>query len=69
MTTEVVLKKWGNSIAAIFPKEVVEKERLKVNQKISIHIIKKADLRNIFGTLKTKMTGQEFKDMAREGWL
>ncbi len=29
---------------------------------------KKADLRNVFGTLKTEMTGQEFKDLAREGW-
>ncbi|MFA6888798.1 MAG: hypothetical protein WC254_04865 [Candidatus Woesearchaeota archaeon] len=26
------------------------------------------DLKNIFGTLKTKMTGQKFKDLAREGW-
>lgn len=68
MATEVVLKKWGNSIAAIFPKEFIEKEHLKVNQKISIQILKKADLRDIFGTLKTKMTGQQFKDMAREGW-
>ena len=68
MVTEVVLKKWGNSIAAIFPREVVEKEHLKVNQKVTIAIMKKADLTDVFGTLKRKMSGQEFKDMAREGW-
>ena len=29
---------------------------------------KEADLTDIFGTLKRKMSGQEFKDLAREGW-
>lgn len=68
MATEVVLKKWGNSIAAIFPKEVVEKENLKVNQKILIQLIKKTNLRDVFGSLPRKMSGQAFKNMAREGW-
>lgn len=68
MATEVVLKKWGNSIAAIFPKEVVEKEHLKVNQKVLIQIIKQTNLRDVFGSLPRKMSGQAFKDMAREGW-
>ncbi len=27
-----------------------------------------ADLTDIFGSLKRKMSGQEFKDMVREGW-
>lgn len=30
--------------------------------------IKKADLRDVFGSLKKTMTGQEMKDIAREGW-
>ncbi len=30
--------------------------------------IKKSNLSNVFGTLKTKISGQEFKDMCREGW-
>ena len=68
MTTEVVLKKWGNSIAAIFPKELIEKEHLKVNQKILIQVIKQTNLRDVFGSLPRKMSGQAFKDMAREGW-
>ena len=65
---EVVLRKWGNSIAAVIPREVVEKEHLKENQKIDLQIMKKADLSDIFGSLKRKMSGQEFKDMCREGW-
>ncbi len=27
-----------------------------------------ANIQHIFGTLKTKITAQEFKDLAREGW-
>lgn len=27
-----------------------------------------ADLTDIFGALKRKMSGQDFKDMVREGW-
>ncbi len=31
-------------------------------------IVKVADLKDIFGTLDGKMSGQEFKDMVRKGW-
>ncbi len=68
MATELILRKWGNSMAAIFPKKFVEKEDLKQNEKVLIEIVKKADLREIFGSLKTKTSGQEFKDIVRRGW-
>ena len=68
MATEVVLKRWGNSMGVVLPKEMVEKEELKENQRVLIEVIKEADLTDIFGTLKRKMSGQEFKDMVRKGW-
>ena len=68
MATELTLRKWGNSMAAIFPKKIVEKEDLKQNEKVLIEIIKRADLRKIFGTLSRKTSGQEFKDIVRQGW-
>jgi len=68
MATEVVLKKWGNSMGVVLPKELVEKEQLKKNEKIFLEIVKEADLTKIFGSLKRKMSGQEFKDLVREGW-
>ncbi|MBI2574893.1 hypothetical protein HYV82_03340 [Candidatus Woesearchaeota archaeon] len=40
-------------------KPVKEKERL---------FVKQIDLSDIFGKIKTGMTGQEFKDEARKGW-
>ena len=69
MAIEVKLKKWGNSMAVIVPNRIIENQNLRENDKIVIEIVKKADLSKIFGIIKKrKMSGQEFKDMVREGW-
>ncbi|MFZ2456274.1 MAG: hypothetical protein WAX07_07345 [Candidatus Altiarchaeia archaeon] len=68
MAVEVTLRKWGNSIGIVFPKEYVKERNLKPNQKIVVEVTRKADLRKIFGSLPSKMSGQEFKDMVKEGW-
>ena len=68
MAIEGIVKKWGNSMGVLIPKEVVEREKLRVNEKIIFNIVKKADLTNIFGTLERKISGQEFKEMVRKGW-
>ena len=68
MAIEVAVKKWGNSIGILLPNEMVEKERLKVNERVLIEVVKKADLSKLFGSLKRKMPGQKFKDMVRKGW-
>lgn len=69
MAIEVSIKKWGNSMGIILPKNLVETQHLKENDKIIIQVVKKADFSDIFGLLKKrKMSGQEFKDMVRKGW-
>lgn len=68
MAIEVVVKKWGNSVGVILPKELVERESLKENEKVLLEVVKEANLERIFGSLKRKMSGQQFKDMVREGW-
>ncbi len=68
MVTELTIKKWGNSMGVILPKSLIEKENLNENDAITMEIMKKADLSNIFGSLKRKVSAQKFKDMAREGW-
>lgn len=68
MAIEVVVKKWGNSVGVILPKELVERESLKENEKVLLEVVKEANLERIFGSLKRKMPGQEFKDMVRECW-
>ena len=64
----VSIKKWGNSIGIVLPKELVQSKDLKPNDKVLIEIGKQADLSKIFGTLERKMSGQDFKDMVRKGW-
>ncbi|MDP3765397.1 MAG: AbrB/MazE/SpoVT family DNA-binding domain-containing protein [Nanoarchaeota archaeon] len=68
MATEVTVKKWGNSVGVLLPKEFVEIQGLKEKDKVLIEIVKEANLTKIFGSLKRKMSGQDFKDMVREGW-
>ena len=68
MATELVIKKWGNSLGVVLPKELVQKRHLKENDKVMVEVVKEADLTKLFGFLKRKMSGQKFKDIAREGW-
>jgi antitoxin component of MazEF toxin-antitoxin module len=68
MPIESITRKIGNSIGIIVPSDVVKKRKIKPNQKVSFELLNEADLRDLFGTLKTKQTGQQFKDMVRKGW-
>ena len=64
----VTVKKWGSSIGVIIPKEIVKNQGIKEGDEIVINVFKKGDLTNIFGTLKTKLTGQQLKDLSRRDW-
>lgn len=65
MTT---VKRWGSSMGIIIPKEIVQSQNIKEGDEVAISIFKKGDLSDIFGTLKTKLTGQQLKDLARRDW-
>jgi len=65
---EATVKKWGNSVGIVFPKDFVNSSNIKIDDKIFVNVIKKGSLKNIFGTLEPKTSAQEFKDMVREGW-
>lgn len=64
----VTVKKWGSSMAVIIPKEIVKTQDIKEGDDIVLHVFKKGDLSDIFGTLKTKLTGQQLKDLSRKEW-
>ncbi len=68
MASQTLLKKWGNSLAVIIPKKEIREKNLSENDRIKIEIFKEADFSDVFGTLKTKITGQEFKDEIKKGW-
>ncbi len=65
---ETTARKWGDSIAIIIPKSVVETEKIKPMSKLKIKIEKEDDLTELFGKFRTKKTPQELKDEGRKGW-
>ncbi len=68
MAFEVVVRKWGNSLGIVFPKEFVKQKKVHTNEKVLVEVVKEAELQKAFGSIKAKTSGQEFKDVVREGW-
>lgn len=67
--TKAIVRKWGNSLGVIIPKELMEQQRIKENDEIDLLIMKPADLSAAFGSLPRKkhvMTGQQFKNFVRK---
>lgn len=65
---ETIARKWGDSIAVIIPKSIVETEKIKPQTKVRIKIVKEDDLSDLFGRFKTKKSVQQLKNEGREGW-
>ena len=70
MTTsiEAHARKWGDSLAVILPRDVVNQEGIRVNDRIHITLQKEVDISDLFGAWKTKKTPQELKDESRKEW-
>ncbi len=71
MEIKATTRKWGNSIAIVIPKDVVDRQRIKKDEEIVINVEKKRPkagaLFGRFSQLK-KIPTQELKDEARRGW-
>lgn len=66
---EARVRKWGNSLGLIIPKETVEKEHIKEKEKLRFLIIRDSNvLKETFGMVKGKWkkSAQQFKDQARK---
>jgi len=71
MELEAITRKWGNSIAIVVPSAIVEQQKLKENEKVSIRIERKKSLKvkDVFGMLKNwKKPTEEIIKEARKGW-
>lgn len=64
------VKKWGDSLAIIIPKETANIEKISVSDNVHVKIEKETDLSDVFGILKGKLkkTAQQLKDESRKGW-
>ncbi len=69
---KAITRKWGNSIAVVIPTEIVNKENLKENIKVTITKQKKTPIAGVlwgFGKGKFRKSTQQIKDEMRAGWL
>lgn len=61
-------KKVGGSIVVVIPKEIVEKERIQVDDTLKIKVERKDSLNSLWGILKdTKIPAQKIMDIINEG--
>lgn len=69
MEIKAIPRKWGNSLAIILPKKIVDKNRIRENQEIKIEIKENPTAETIFGMLpKWKKSTQKIKDDMRKAW-
>jgi antitoxin component of MazEF toxin-antitoxin module len=64
----VKVRRWGNSLGVVLPKELVESERIRENENVSIEVKKETSIKDLFGSVRFRKTAQEIKDDARKGW-
>lgn len=65
-----VPKKWGNSIGITIPSEIIKKEHIQSQKKITVLVIgdQQKHLENVFGTLKLKRKTQDVMKDVDEGY-
>ena len=69
MDIEATVRKWGDSLGVIIPKEAVMEENLAEGDTILLTMEKEADLGHFFGACRHKeQNTQKFKDELRQIW-
>ncbi len=70
MEIKTTTRKWGNSLAVILPKALVENQKIKENEDIIIDVKKNVVTGDFFGKFprKSNKTAQEIKNEMRRGW-
>ena len=66
---EIRVKRWGNSMGIVLPREIIEAEGIRENEKVRIIVIKEENTINeTFGMLKGKIkeSGQDIKNKLRK---
>ena len=63
------IRRWGNSLGVILPKDVTRRLKLKEHEMIELKVKRgKEDLMDLFGTLKFKEPTKKIIKEIKEGW-
>jgi putative addiction module antidote len=68
MTITAKIRKIGNSLGLIIPKEEVSRKKLKEGDVVEIEVLRRTHMKEMFGSIKFRRSAQELKDEARAGW-
>ena len=70
MEVKTIARKWGNSIAVILPKNIVETNKIRENDEITIEVKKRVLAGEMFGKFPHwKKSTQEMKDEIKRGGI
>lgn len=61
------LKRWGNSLGVVIPKETAERNGLRVGEEVEIRLTKLSDIRELRGKYPVEDL-QGAKEEMRKGW-
>ncbi len=67
MAIRTVVRKWGNSLGIVIPREEASREGIKENDEVEVVVRKATNIRQLFGKYKFKDV-QAVKEELREGW-
>ena len=65
--TKARLKKWGNSLGVVIPKEAAERNGLRVGEEVEIRVTKVSDITELRGKYPIEDL-QAAKEEMRKGW-
>ena len=69
MDVTAKVRRWGDSLGVVIPREIAVEENLIEGDTIVISVEKEADLSDFFGAFQHKQKNtQKFKDELREIW-
>jgi len=68
MKVSARVRKIGNSLGIIIPREEVDMGKIKEGDLVEVEVLRRINLKEIFGSAKFRKTAQELKDEMRREW-
>jgi antitoxin component of MazEF toxin-antitoxin module len=68
MQVTAKVRRVGNSLSIVIPAEKARVERIEEGDVVQVDIQKKVNVKELFGSLKSRKSSQAAKDDAKSGW-
>ncbi len=68
MKVSTRIRRIGNSLGIIIPKEEVDAEKIREGDLVEVEVQRCISLKDMFGSVKFRKTAQELKDEMRREW-